>query len=511
MGFRDEFVGCRPPCRGGRQGRVGVGGWWTEPVLRVPAGEKIESTNDCFICWIIADRSMTLAEVFDLYNRIHDRDEISLVDVFRGKLRDLIIDEGRELLRVCSTVPETPALMNLAGIYLQEGHPSLRDGKRAIELYSRAIALGNPSAMNNLGDCYRMGTDVPQDVSRAVELYSQAVSLGSPLAMNNLGYCYQHGITVPRDVIRAVELYSKAVLLGDPPAMSNLGFCYKNGIGIPRDVRKAVELFSQAVDLGISNAMNELGDCYRWGIGVVRDDGRAVELFTRAVAMGNTYAMNHLGDCHLEGIGVAPDEGKAVELYRRAVDLGDANGMNNLGRCYQYAKGVPRDEKKAIDLYERAICLENSLAMNNLGFCYYRGVGVARDEEKAIELFTRAGTATSYWYLGLSYKEKDPETAILHFCRAHSLYMEESREREAKACCDQINGLLGNSGLQITILQGILVQREEMKALVAENREKQAEIERLRAEVDYRPGGSGYMVAREDFLTKCPGRRRASI
>ena len=336
---------------------------------------------------------MAVAEVLDLFTRIHDRGENSMYEVFLKRLQNLTLEEGRELLHVCSTTPVTPGLMVLTGIYHREGHLSLRDGTKAVELYRRAGDLGDSLAMNDLGYCYQKGIGVARDYKKATELYERAVALGSPLAMNNLGYCYQHGLGVPRDVT------------------------------------------------------------------------------------------------------------KAVELYGRGADLGETDAMNCLGHCLEKAIGVPRDVTRAIELYERAVAFENPAAMNNLGLCYKHGVGVVRDEEKAVELFTRSGTATSLWHLGLHYKKKDPRKAIIYICRAHSLYVEEKDKTE---CRDSIDQRLRDRDLQIAVLETILAHRKEIESL-------EAEIERLRAEVEYRPGGMGYMVARDDFMAKCPRRRRASI
>ena len=379
---------------------------------------------------------MAVAEVFDLHARIHGHGESSLNERFLNRLERLTTEEGRELLRVCSTAPETASLMNLAGLYYREGPPSSRDDKKGAELYARAVALGDPLAINNLGLCYQNGTGVARDGGKAVELYSRAVALGNQHAMNNLGYCYQLGIGVPQDQRRATELYSRAVGLGNSNAMFNLGYCYAQAIGVPRDVKKA------------------------------------------------------------------------TELYSRAIDLGDRFALNCLGQCYQNGLGVPRDMSKAVELYSRAVDLGDKSAMNNLGLCHKNGVGVARDEGKAVELFTRAGTATSMWHLGLCYKETDPMSAIMYFYRANSLYGEEMDKTD---CRNAINGLLRDRDLQIAVLETVLGHEKKIETLEAEDRRNKEEIERLRAEVDYRPGGSGYMVARDDFLTKCPGRRRASI
>jgi len=48
--------------------------------------------------------------------------------------------------------------------------------------------------------CYFQGEGVEIDKKKDVELYERAVSLGDASAMNNLGYCYQYGEGITKDM-----------------------------------------------------------------------------------------------------------------------------------------------------------------------------------------------------------------------------------------------------------------------------------------------------------------------
>jgi TPR repeat protein len=54
-----------------------------------------------------------------------------------------------------------------------------KSAEKAVELYERAIELGNASAMFNLAVCYENGEGVTKSAEKAVELYERAIELGT--------------------------------------------------------------------------------------------------------------------------------------------------------------------------------------------------------------------------------------------------------------------------------------------------------------------------------------------
>ncbi len=97
--------------------------------------------------------------------------------------------ETIESLAACSE-KDAFAMEALARCY-DKGYGVLKDEKKAIELYERAVELGNARAMYNLGVCYKYGEGVPKDMNKAIELYERAAALGNANAMNGLGVCYK--------------------------------------------------------------------------------------------------------------------------------------------------------------------------------------------------------------------------------------------------------------------------------------------------------------------------------
>jgi TPR repeat protein len=74
--------------------------------------------------------------------------------------------------------------------------------------------------MFNLAVCYANGEGVTKSAEKAVELYERAIELGNASAMFNLAVCYENGTGVTKSAEKAVELYERAIELGNASAMS---------------------------------------------------------------------------------------------------------------------------------------------------------------------------------------------------------------------------------------------------------------------------------------------------
>ena len=95
---------------------------------------------------------------------------------------------------------------------------------------------------------YENGVGVERNYEKAIELYEKAIELGNSIAMNNLGNIYKSGTLVKQDYEKAIELYEKAIELGDNDAIYNLGIIYYYHI---TDNGKALKLLIDAYNKGI--------------------------------------------------------------------------------------------------------------------------------------------------------------------------------------------------------------------------------------------------------------------
>ncbi|KAH8065144.1 hypothetical protein JL722_2050 [Aureococcus anophagefferens] len=67
--------------------------------------------------------------------------------------------------------------------------------------------------------CYAFGTGVPKDHARAIELITRAAALGEPNAAFALGQCYRTGtFGVAADARKARACFGRAAALGHPDA-----------------------------------------------------------------------------------------------------------------------------------------------------------------------------------------------------------------------------------------------------------------------------------------------------
>src|SRR5207237_2777078 len=101
---------------------------------------------------------------------------------------------------------------------------------------------GNAPAMSQLAYLYQYGyKGVAKDPTRAVQLYQRALADGDPAAPAGLGFMLHHGYGgLQADPVKAVELYRKGAELGNGRAMNNLGAAYADGAGgLPKDDAQA--------------------------------------------------------------------------------------------------------------------------------------------------------------------------------------------------------------------------------------------------------------------------------
>lgn len=143
---------------------------------------------------------------------------------------------------------------NSLGLILLDGlFPHISKNKdKAIEMFSKAISLGNVYAYNNLGKIY----ENDKNYKKAFEYYLISANLGESWAENKVAEFYRKGIVKDRNFKKAFEYYS---LSSDSPKFTlclwskyNLAkYFYKDGnleIGIKQDIRKAIELLDDISD-----------------------------------------------------------------------------------------------------------------------------------------------------------------------------------------------------------------------------------------------------------------------
>jgi TPR repeat protein len=136
--------------------------------------------------------------------------------------------------------------MMVLGNKYYHGQLDLNRGK-ALELYTRAAALGSSMAHFHLGNIYREGGDS-----------KQAADLGSSKAHYNLGNMYHEG----GDSKKSKFHYEAAAMAGHEDARYNLG-CMESQSG---NMGRAVKHWIIAASAGDYCAINSLILCFQGGL-----------------------------------------------------------------------------------------------------------------------------------------------------------------------------------------------------------------------------------------------------
>ncbi|KAK4784904.1 hypothetical protein SAY86_001593 [Trapa natans] len=144
------------------------------------------------------------------------------------------------------------AMVDAGLIYWEMGEKD-----KAIELYRRAAALGNPAGQCNLGISY-LQAEPPQH-EEAVHWLDLASKAGHTRAQYQLALCLHQGSGVDRNLSKAAKWYLKAAEGGYTRAMYNVALCYSFGEGFAHNQRQSRNWMKRAADHGHSKAQFEHG------------------------------------------------------------------------------------------------------------------------------------------------------------------------------------------------------------------------------------------------------------
>ena len=145
------------------------------------------------------------------------------------------------------------AFNSLGLIILNGSIPHIKQNKKkAIEMFEKAISLGNIYAYNNLGKIY----ENKKDYQKAYDYYIISANLGNSWSANQIGEFYRKGFLKEKNLKKAFEYYtlsSKSLRFTLCPwSKYNLAkYFYKDGnleINIKQDINKAIELLDDFSD-----------------------------------------------------------------------------------------------------------------------------------------------------------------------------------------------------------------------------------------------------------------------
>lgn len=152
--------------------------------------------------------------------------------------------------------PSSSAQSVDSGALYERGLDAYRSGEfgRALDVWDRAAASGDPRALYMLGYMSEFGQGQSWSNRRAAEYYRQAAERGSVQAQVALASLYERGLGVPHSDRTAVRWYGLAAQNGHAEAQYRLGLAMLQGRGTATDYRAALDWFERAAGNGVRDA-----------------------------------------------------------------------------------------------------------------------------------------------------------------------------------------------------------------------------------------------------------------
>lgn len=262
----------------------------------------------------------------------------------------------------------------------------------------------------------------------------------------------------------AFALYKTLADQGNVTACRCIGAMYYQGEGVEKDYTQAIKYNRLAPEDMFAQGM--LGPAYIYGYGVDVDIKEGIRwltlganqdsVFTQAANQCRVWIQHMLGNV-FETRFMQPNYPESIKWYAKASDQGYIPSTYKLGHYHYRGLGVPKDYTKAIELYKICGAAGDSHACGDVGHMYHHGHGVAKDDHEALIWLRRA------------------------------LPGHHHQERILKL----IREVLTDEMLS-TILQSETKLEAEVIRLKTHVQSLETEVESLRDQVLYQPGGAGH-------------------
>ncbi|GBB91953.1 hypothetical protein RclHR1_19420003 [Rhizophagus clarus] len=229
--------------------------------------------------------------------------------------------------------------------------------------------LNNQNNLNSiflLGYFNYLGIETIKNNKKAFNLFIKASKKNHLLAQCYVGDCYFYGYGTSKNEKLAFEYLEKVAYKEFTFGQVFIGYFYENGIGIKKNLKMAFYWYEKAVNNGSIIAMLNLGNYYRDGIVVKRNYVRAFELYKQSAKEGDLDGITMLAYCYSNGIGTNINKQKALELYQKSAYLGNMVAQYNLGNMYEKGEGIMKSINKAIYWYKISAKQKYQDAQNRL-------------------------------------------------------------------------------------------------------------------------------------------------
>ncbi|KAJ3268806.1 hypothetical protein HDV01_002184 [Terramyces sp. JEL0728] len=258
--------------------------------------------------------------------------KVEVVDKF---VSNQIKETRKTLQKALTNVPEAPAqkpisnLQRYTEFLMGKKYYDAHNYKKSSEIFIVGIRNGSPECYLYLGMMFEDGLGVKNSPELAIQLYQRAVELGNIEGLYKAGMMYAGGKGVKKDLKEAARLLELCSKSGHPASITMLGNMYLDGNGVRRDCVKALELFK--LTRGTTVGEYNMGIAYL----KIRDYTNALDCFTNTAYEGFAPSQFQLARMYELGRGVDSNLKEAMYWYEKAAALGDQEAtmnFNNLAR-----------------------------------------------------------------------------------------------------------------------------------------------------------------------------------
>lgn len=245
----------------------------------------------------------------------------------RGNKRYHVVENTIDLER-CQEIIKSGDIdeMNRLSYLLSQGKGGILENiEITIHQLEEAVELGDTEAMNELGKIFERLTR--DGGKRAIELYKRAIGLGNQNAINNLAVYYMYGSGHSKQLQKASVILQKGIDMGNTTSMNHQSDMYLNLLIMDKcHIKKAMKLKEKASTMGNGTATYDLAKIYMYGeCGHEINVTKAIEFYTKGTELNHPRAMYKLGKIYKEGkYGTRIDMIKAKDLFIKAAHLGQS-------------------------------------------------------------------------------------------------------------------------------------------------------------------------------------------
>lgn len=309
-----------------------------------------------------------------------------------------------------SEAGDIPSILGLARLYdAVKEFPEKANPKKALELYQKAITLGDKGSMVAAGSRLLNGVKEIRNVAEGKALLERAIEEKQYDAFLALG---DYEESVKKDFKAALKNYE----LGGSNkqvdcALRAADFYFEGKEGTEKSEIKGTDWLRKAAETD-----NPFG-CYRYAAKLLQAPDpdkrkpeekvdaarRAYDFLLKAAVGGIAQAQNEMGLFYLSGAMGVADPSAAAGWFQRAAQSGNVIAMNNLATLYEKGYGVAQNFSQAGQLFEASARLGNPQAATAVARLLASGAGTKKNIPQAwawANIAVQNGDTEAKWILG---------------------------------------------------------------------------------------------------------------